>query len=92
MFGLEQPRSVSLNIGESLEINPKYNFGVVLRLIEHDDRVGYEHKFCFVLRQTAEIDVVDEDLRYIPLDRIDPSEASTRMNQAQMALESLIRF
>jgi hypothetical protein len=88
-FGFEEKTSISISVGESLDIDPSYNYGVILRLIVHDDRAGYERRLSFVLRKTAEIDLIDENLRYVPLENIDRFEASNRVIQAQEALYSI---
>ena len=88
-YGFEEKKSISTAQGESLDIDPRFRYGVVLRLVEHDDRSGYERKLSIVVRRTAEVDFVDEDLRYIPLEKIDRFEASQRIIQAQEALFSI---
>jgi hypothetical protein len=88
-FGFEDKKSISISEGESLDIDPRFKYGVVLRLVQHDDRAGYERKLSIVVRRTADVDFIDEDLRYIPLENVDRFEASSRIIQAQEALFSI---
>jgi hypothetical protein len=91
-FGIEEKTSISIAEGESLDIDPSFNYGVILRLVSHDDRSGYEHRFSFVLRRSADIDLVDDRLGYVPLEKVDRFEATTRLIKAQEALANITRI
>lgn len=82
--------SISLGVGEAIDIRPQYPFGLLLRLISYESLAGDEISFCFALRQNGQIDNVDEQLRYIPIEGLDPIARIDRELIAERSAQALV--